>query len=301
MLGQYGVRYPLDIFRSLRATATLRRDRVEQLATERPALDVPTVNEQRAGIKLEYVFDNTLDVALNIKNGSRYKIFFEAVKRFDVNTNEGFNVSFNEGFMSVFGLDARHYQRIDKHSILALRVAGATSFGSEKMLYYLGGVDNWLFPTFSNDIPVPEGGDFAFQTLATPVRGFRMNIRNGNSYAVFNAELRAPIFKYFSKRIKSPFLRNFQVVGFFDMGTAWQGKDPFSTDNPLNTSYYPQDAPNPPVVVKVNYFRDPIVAGYGLGVRTVLFGYFVRVDYAWGIETRKVLAPRLYIALGMDF
>ncbi|MBK8702530.1 MAG: hypothetical protein IPN33_02205 [Saprospiraceae bacterium] len=301
MLGQYGVRYPLDIFRSLRATATLRRDRVEQLATERPALDVPTVNEQRAGIKLEYVFDNTLDVALNIKNGSRYKIFFEAVKRFDVNTNEGFNVSFNEGFMSVFGLDARHYQRIDKHSILALRVAGATSFGSEKMLYYLGGVDNWLFPAFSNDIPVPEGGDFAFQTLATPVRGFRMNIRNGNSFAVFNAELRAPIFKYFSKRIKSPFLRNFQVVGFFDMGTAWQGKDPFSIDNPLNTSYYPQDAPNPPVVVKVNYFRDPIVAGYGFGVRTVLFGYFVRVDYAWGIETRKVLAPRLYIALGMDF
>lgn len=301
VLGQYGVRYPLDIFRSLRATATLRRDRVEQLATERPALEVPSINEQRAGIKLEYVFDNTLDVALNIKNGSRYKIFFEAVKRFDVNTNGGFNVSFNEGFMSVLGLDARHYQRIDKHSILAVRLAGATSFGSEKMLYYLGGVDNWLFPAFSNEIPTPESNDFAFQTLATPMRGFRMNIRNGNSYVVFNAELRAPIFKYFSKRIKSPFLRNFQLVGFFDMGTAWQGKDPFSTDNPLNTSFFPQDAPNPPVIVKVNYFRDPIVAGYGLGARTTLFGYFVRVDYAWGVETRKVLAPRLYIALGMDF
>ena len=53
--------------------------------------------------------------------------------------------------------------------------------------------------------------------------------------------------------------------------------------------------------VLVNFFRDPIVAGYGVGVRSMLFGYFLRVDYAWGIETRQVLDPRLFIALGMDF
>ena len=107
-----------------------------------------------------------------------------------------------------------------------------------------------------------------------------------------------PIFKYFSRRLKSNFLRNFQVVGFFDVGTAWEGLSPYSDDNPLNTTVI---ASGNLVDVKVNYFRDPIVAGYGLGVRSVLFGYFVRLDYAWGIETREVLDPQLYISIGTDF
>ena len=298
VLGQFGVRYPLDIFRSLRATATLRRDRITQLATERPALETPTNNEQRIGVKFEYVFDNTLDVAINIKNGTRYKVFAEFVKRFDLEVFDGFSLSFNEGFMTILGFDARHYQRLDKHSIFAIRAAAATSFGSEKILYYLGGVDNWLFTSFNNEIPTPTEGNFAFQTVATNMRGFQLNIRNGNSYALINSELRVPIFKYFSKRIKSSFIRNFQLVGFFDVGTAWQGLDPFSDENPLNTTVIPN---SDLVSVEVKYFRDPIVAGYGAGIRSTLFGYFIRLDYAWGIETRQIQDPRFYVSLGTDF
>jgi len=33
----------------------------------------------------------------------------------------------------------------------------------------------------------------------------------------------------------------------------------------------------------------------------LLFGYMLRVDYAWGIETRKIQDPQLYFSLGMDF
>jgi hypothetical protein len=88
------------------------------------------------------------------------------------------------------------------------------------------------------------------------------------------------------------------LVGFFDIGTAWSGITPFSEENPLNTS----TEVNPPtVIVNVRYFRDPIVAGYGIGARTLIFGYFVRVDYAWGIETRHVSDPRWYFSFGMDF
>lgn len=299
VLGQAGVRYPLDIFRSLRATGTLRRDRTTQLATDLSTYNVPSVTEERIGLKLEYVFDNTLDVALNLKNGARYKAFAEIVKRFDLDVDNRVSLSFNEGFMTILGFDARHYQRMLKHSVFAVRMAGATSFGSEKILYYLGGVDNWLFTSFNQEIPSPQvGEDFAYQALATNMRGFDLNIRNGNSYLLMNAEARIPIFKYFSKRIRSPFFRNFQVVGFFDLGTAWEGSDPFSTDNPLNTSIVNNGNL---IQVKVNYFRDPVVAGYGLGARAVLFGYLVRVDYAWGIETRRVQDPKLYISLGMDF
>jgi hypothetical protein len=299
LLGQYGVRYPLDIFRSFRATGTLRRDRVTQLATERSTFEVPTTSEERVGLKLEYVFDNTLDVALNIKNGSRYKVYVEGIKKFNVDLANGAEFDFARGAMGIVGFDARHYQRFLKHSVIALRAAGATSFGSERMIYFLGGVDNWLFNTFNNDVPIPAAGsDIAFQALATNMRGFDLNIRNGSSYLLSNIELRMPIFKYFSKRVKSPFFRNFQLVGFFDVGTAWEGRDPFSEENPLNTDVIDN---GPLINVKVNYFRDPVVAGYGGGVRALLFGYFVRLDYAWGIETRIVQDPIFYLSIGTDF
>ncbi len=297
-LAQMQVRYPLDIFRSLRATGTLRFDKNFLLATDQNALNTPTFNEQRMGLKVEYVFDNTLDKAINIKHGTRYKAYVEVLKRFELDLIDNVSFNFGAGFMTVAGFDFRHYQRLDKHSILALRAAGASSFGSEKILYFLGGVDNWLLQKFNNDIPFPDQGEFAYQTLASNLRGFRYNIRNGNNYALANAELRVPIFKYFSKRIRSSFFRNFQLIGFFDVGTAWQGPTPFTDDSPLNTIYIS----NPPTVnVKVNYFRDPVVAGYGVGLRTMLFGYFIRVDYAKGIETRVVQEPRLYLSMGMDF
>ena len=298
LLGQMQVRYPLDIFRSFRLTGTLRFDRTFLLATERAALETPSLNQQRIGLKLEYVFDNTLDVAVNIKNGTRYKISAEIVKKANIDLLDNVTFDFQKGFMTVLGIDARHYQRLDKHSIFAARLAGYTSFGSERILYFLGAVDNWLFQRFNNEVPIPSSDEYAFQTLASNLRGFDYNIRNGNSYVLLNNELRVPIFKYFSKNLKSNFFRNFQVVGFFDVGTAWQGPTPFDEESPLNTLYIS----NPPTVnVKVNYFRDPIVAGYGVGARCLIFGYFIRLDYAWGIETRVVQDPVFYFSLGKDF
>ncbi|MEL6923494.1 MAG: hypothetical protein AAFO94_05550, partial [Bacteroidota bacterium] len=307
LLGQYQLRYPLDIYRSIRGTFTVRNDRDVQLATDasgfgfpggRTPLTQPSENEQRVGFRLEYVFDNTYDVSINIKNGTRYKVYTEFVKRLNVDLIDEFQFNFNQGIMTIIGLDARHYQRILKHSIFATRVAGATSFGSERILYYLGGVDNWLLPRFNENIPQPQSDAFAYQTLAANLRGFRQNIRNGSSYVLANMELRVPFIRYLTKRpIRNSFLRNLQLVGFFDVGTAWTGPNPFSIDNPLNIV----TIENPQVSVRVNYFRDPIVAGYGAGFRTMIFGYFIKVDRAWGIETREVGEGRWYISLGLDF
>lgn len=299
LLGQYEVRYPIDPFFSLRAMAGLRQDKAIALSTNRNTLETPNQAEQRLSLRLTAVYDNTVDVDLNLRTGSRAKLYVEAVKRFEFNTQPNWSLRFNKGFMTVVGLDARHYQPLDRRSILAVRLAAATTFGSERILYYLGGVDNWLFPSFNNSIPVPQNENFAYQTLAANLRGFKQNIRNGSSYALINSELRIPIFKYFSKKpVMGSFWRNFQIIGFFDVGTAWQGSSPYSGDNPLNTIY----VYNPPTVsVKVNYFRDPLVAGYGIGVRAPIFGMYLRLDYGWGIETRVVQDPVLHFALGTDF
>jgi hypothetical protein len=298
VLGQYEIRYPLDLYTSLRATATLRQDRSFELATDDFSLNGKTLTEQRAALRLSAVFDNTIDIDLNIRTGSRGKFWIEAVKGVKINPEQSqFNLK--NGFMTVIGLDARHYQRLDRRSIFATRLAGGTSFGSERILYFLGGVNQSLFPKFNNKIPLPTGDDFAFQTAATSVRGFAFNIRNGNSYAVWNNEIRVPIFKYFSQKpTMGAFWRNFQLIGFFDAGTAWQGKTPYDRQNPINIT----QISNPPTVfVTVNYFRDPLVAGYGFGVRSTLFGFYLRADYGWGIETRRVQKPMLHLAMGVDF
>ena len=135
LLGQAQFSYPLDIFRSIRGIATLRNDKLIQLSTDLQPLNEPTTNQQRASIRLEYVFDNTLDVSLNIKNGTRYKVFGEIVKRFDLSVLDGFNFEVPRGAMGIIGVDARHYQRILKHSVWATRFNATTSFGAEKILY----------------------------------------------------------------------------------------------------------------------------------------------------------------------
>lgn len=300
VIGQYTVRYPFDVYSSVRATGTIRNDRLIELVTERSNLNNPIIDEQRIGLRLEYVYDNTLEIDMNIRNGSRAKAWVEVVKKFDLNLNEpGKGLEFNNGFMTVVGVDARHYVRLDRNSIFAARFTASTSFGSEQILYYLGGVENALFAEFDNNIPVPQDKNFAYQTLAAQLRGFQFNARNGASVALVNTELRVPFMKYLSKRkIKSSFFRNLQVVGFFDVGTAWHGTDPFSDDNPLNTV----NLSNPPTVnVQVKYFRNPIVFGYGAGVRTLLFGYFLKLDYAWGWETGLRQDPMLHFSIGTDF
>ncbi|MFK7947990.1 MAG: hypothetical protein AB8G11_10385 [Saprospiraceae bacterium] len=293
-------KYPLDIFTSIRGTATFRTDTRNFLADNLLTLEQDPLQEQRIGAKAEYVFDNTLDVKMNIKNGTRYKVYSEIQKSFSVrlDNEEGLVTDFQDGWLGVVGLDARHYQPLDKHSILAVRLSGATSFGDEKILYYLGGTDNWLFPRFEGDIPVDPTVGYAYQALATNLRGFNSNIRNGNSFVTANFELRVPVFNYFTRRpIKSSFVRNFQVVGFFDTGTAWVGLSPFNEENPLNTVIIDEGV----YTIKVNYFRNPIVSGYGVGLRTTVFGYFLRLDFARGIETGIVQDRRIHLSLGTDF
>ena len=304
LLAQYGVRYPLDVFTSLRATATVRRDRVQDLPTELAALRTPAMNQARVGARLEYVFDNTLNLATNLRMGTRYKVYADFYKSFNISFSEGGESSgFEPGFLGIFGFDARHYQRLDKRSILAVRLAGATNFGGQKILYYLGGADNSLTRNFNESIPTPQTADFVFQDLANPLRGFDINIRNGGTYLLSNAELRVPAFNYLFRNLRSKLLRDFQLVGFFDIGTAWSGSDPFDEDNPVNITTYPDPSlgQSGPVTIRVRRFRDPIIYGYGFGARTTLFGYFLRLDYAWGVETGLRQQPKLHFSLGYDF
>ncbi|MFZ1824461.1 MAG: hypothetical protein WAU21_02595 [Chitinophagales bacterium] len=292
------LKYPIDISRSIRGSVSYRADKVIFLAGDTFSLNQPNYKEDWLTFKLEYVFDNTFPVMTNILNGTRYKFWFEIHKQFSVNTDQGIDVSFNDGYLGVIGVDFRHYQKIHRSFIWANRIAGGLSFGTQKMIYYLGGVDSWIAPVFNENTQINYEQNYAFQTVGTPVRGYEQNIRNGNAFAVFNSELRFPVFSYLiNKPIKAQIVRNFQVVGFFDAGTAWEGKSPFNQENPYNSVNFGQ----PPLDVDVNFFRDPVVAGFGWGLRTTIFGYFLRLDRARGIEINGLTKGYWYFSLSLDF
>jgi hypothetical protein len=292
----FSMRLPLNQVHALKGTVHYRNDRNVYLATSTQALNEKNQYKNWLGLKMEYIFDNTRYRGLNLYHGTRYKIFGEFYYQLERRKSDLF----------VIGADFRHYQKIHRDLIWANRFAASTSFGHSKLIYYLGSVDNWIYylnkeyrdSPFDKSIPIDYSQNYAFQTIATNMRGFIQNIRNGNSFALINSEIRWPVVRYFANHpIGSSFLSNFQIVGFADMGTAWSGTTPWSGSNAYDT----KEIKNGPITVTVKTNRDPLVYGFGFGLRSQLFGYFVRADWAWGIEN-SVLLPRLfYLSLNMDF
>lgn len=280
---------------ALKGTLSYRYDRQVSLAYDMLSLDDANINRHWASGKLELVYDNIRERTVNIYYGTRFKIFGEYYKQlFEKKTD-----------MFVVGADFRHYTKIHRELIWANRFAASTSFGSSPLVYYLGGVDNWmgyLFGgtnnMFDTSIPVNPNKNYGFQALATNMRGFSQNIRNGNSFAVINSEIRWPVIRYFAGHpLKSDFLNSLQVVAFGDIGTAWTGVTPWSGENAYDTETYE----NGPISVTLDSNRDPIVAGYGFGARARLLGYFIRADWAWGIENKYILPRKFYLSFSLDF
>jgi hypothetical protein len=307
------LKYPLDVLNSFRFIFNFRNDKVVYKAEDSASLLQQSISDNWLGARAEYVFDNCIEVLTNVRYGTRFKVYVETQKEFpaaDEQISSNFSLpapQWNNKIMGIIGFDLRHYIKIYKQIIWANRLSGAGSFGTAKMIYYLGGYDNWItspsFQKFDYNTPIDYNNNYAFQTLETPLRGFLQNARNGDKYLLFNSELRVPIFSaLINNNIKSEIIRNFEIIGFFDAGTAWEGLSPFSNSNPLFNEEIPNTPENPSVVVDLKQNKSPIIMGFGPGFRTSLLGYFIKFDVAWGYDTGIVSPnPRYYLTLGLDF
>lgn len=285
---------PLSPVLALKGTVSYRYDRHVQLSTDMATLNGANMSRHWASLKGEVVYDDTRKRLINIYYGTRFKIFGEYYRELKSGRSD----------MFVLGADFRNYAKIHRELIWANRFAASTSFGPTRLAYFMGGVDNWMgyffnkYPMFDYSVPVNSDVNYGFQALATNMRGFSQNIRNGNSFAVFNSEIRWPVVRYLAGRpLKSNFLNSLQVVGFGDIGTAWTGATPWSGEN----SYDTEIIESGPVRVTLDSNRKPIVAGFGAGARMQLLGYFVRADWAWGIENNYILPRIFYLSFSLDF
>ena len=285
---------PLTPVLAVKGTAGYRNDRYVFLATDMSTLNYENIYQHWGNLKGEAIYDNTRKRAINIYYGTRVKIFGEYHRQLNRAKSD----------MFVLGIDYRKYTRIHRELIWANRFAASTSFGPTKLLYYLGGVDNWMGYLFRNTTmfnyatPVTPNQNYSFQALATNLRGFSQNIRNGNNFVLINSEIRWPVVRYLAGHpLRSNFLNSLQIVGFGDIGSAWSGISPWDGDN----GYDREVITNGPVKVTLDSNRQPIVSGFGVGGRAQVFGYFVRADWAWGIENNYILPRIFYLSFSLDF
>ncbi|GLU51617.1 hypothetical protein Dfri01_10780 [Dyadobacter frigoris] len=257
----------------------------------------PDLKSNYGALRMEYVFDNTRTNGLNMMQGTRFKVRYDTYMGLS-NSNESFNR---------VSLDFRHYQKIHRDLILAVRVAASHSGGKAAKQSVLGGMENWIGnkkdsrTTGVNALDfTKDNRDIFFTDFATNLRGFNLNRLSGTSYMLANAELRIPLIKYLYRgAITSSTLRNFQIVGFGDIGTAWTGKGPFSEKNSLNTEII--GSVEDPFKATVTNYRNPYLMGYGIGARTTVFGIYVKFDYAWGVDNGSTNKAIPYVTLGYDF
>ncbi|HVM88915.1 MAG TPA: hypothetical protein VMT76_12070 [Puia sp.] len=288
------VKYPFDKIRSLRLSFGFRSDKwvIQPIGdvTDLAALAAKDLKKNYGLLRLEYVFDNTIMKATNIWNGLRYKFYMDFSDQLNKPQTSG------EGRkMFNFGFDARHYYPIYRNLIWAVRAAGDFSWGNQKVIYYLGGTDGWLFPKANQGQPAPDNS-YAFQSLAVNLRGFNQNVANGNNAVVINSEFRLPVFStLFNKPINNAFLRNFQLIQFFDLGTAWNGS--------YNKIQRPSETyTGSPVTVLIKAGGiGPFAGGYGFGARSTLLGYFLRCDVGWEMNTFFGGRPVVNVSMGVDF
>ncbi|MDH7461982.1 hypothetical protein QEG73_11865 [Chitinophagaceae bacterium 26-R-25] len=285
------MKYPFNRIKSVRFSFGVRSDKyVYKGMFEDPySILIPDVKQLYGLFHLEYVHDNTIQKTMNILNGLRYKAYVDFNTR--LNKQENINpTGFNIGF------DGRYYKPIFQNFIWAFRAAGDASLGTQKIVYYLGGVDGWLGPKAYSQPRPPDNTEYAFQSLAVNLRGYKQNIWNGNNALVLNSEFRFPVFSTLIKKpINNAFIRNFQVTQFIDLGTAWR-------DDIGNIARPEQIYGQGDLLVKMKAGGvGPFVGGYGFGARSTLLGYFIRMDTGWPMGRFFGGKPIFYFAMGVDF
>jgi len=300
-----GVSYPLNINSRIYAAPFIAKSQYFNLNSDSLILgQVPEQNRldvNYIGGKVEFVYDRSEPMGLYSYTGLKGKVGFQHY--------QGMNNAARS--FSQFYLDLRNYQKIHKNITLASKLYVGSFMGNNPQNYLVGGMDNWLFNEFYNPptnrpepSPVrnPSGNENSNILFAdfVDLRGYDYDEIRGRNVITFTTELRIPVFSYLTRgNITSNFVRNFQLVGFYDIGSAWNDFAPWERVNDQNTEVI--NTEGSPFVVVLNNFNNPWLQSYGAGLRTVLLNYYVKFDVARPIRNYETEDLKFYFTLGYNF
>ncbi len=263
--------YPLDRFNRIDmnlSTIVLEKDEIDNsLAVP---LDIPTKRRFAVTPSIGYVHDDVLWSYFYPKDGTRLNMSIAGSPKFSNNML---------GFLTP-QFDLRHYIRIVGDMNLAMRFSGAASFGPTPQKFFLGGVDGWINRYFSaQTYPLTEPQDFAFYAVGTPLRGFPYNEQIGTKYGLLNLALRFP-FPIYATGIPLALMSEI----FVDAGSAWN-----------NNLYLFQRND------QGGWTTKDLLMSTGIGFRTYLFGFYLKMDIAWTTTIDSWARPQYIFSLGEDF
>ena len=270
-----GASIPLDKFRRFDVNLSLMSTSQANITLPQ----IPATNTTFLYPTLTYTRDVTIPGFLTPKSGTRYAISFSGAPG-------GLS---NVQFGTILG-DFRQYLALDSQGryTFALRGSGAYSFGQSAQMFYASGVSNWINNSFDplNGFPITDANDFVFATPVLPIRGAEINTQQGNYFGLINAEFRFPLF---AALLPGPIplfpLYNLQGTAFVDAGTIRGGEFGVVDD----------------AVDELRFFgRDDVLVGMGFGVRTIMIGYPIRLDWAWPYNG-EFGNSRFYFSIGFDF
>lgn len=195
-------------------------------------------------------------------------------------------------FLTVLG-DARAYVSFGRGLYsFAVRTSGGVSVGPNQQLFYSSGVQNWINRNFdpNNGFPIEDISDFIFATPVLPLRGYDINAQNGSNFGLINAEFRFPLI---AALLPGPIplipLYNIQGSVFFDAGSIWGGRGEDARFNAFTEND------------EGNRVLDDVLVGAGFGLRSILLGYPIRLDFAWPYDGRQFGRRHIYFSIGLDF
>ena len=248
------------------------------------------------GYNLNLLYDDTKKVGMNLEVGSKMRINFKNFDS-DIKKNSFKNIS----------VDFIHHQSILNNIILSTRIFYGNSFGNNPYKYLVGGVNNSLFGKkeekgINDPLYVTNGVNninFLFGEFIN-LRGYNFKKFDGFKALVLNTELRIPVTKaVIGRTIKSNFLNNLQIVGFFDLGSSWNVNSPFSKKNDVNTWYIKE--PGSVFQAEIENSKNPWLASYGFGFRSYIMDYYVKLDIAKPIEDYRVGSTKYHFSIGYSF
>lgn len=246
---ELGFNYPFTYHSAVSATIAYRKGRTVFLATDPYSLPYPALREQWNMNTIALNHNHLRPTVHNnaFYSGFRNKLLLDVMMQIGAK-----NPAFTYGISNQF----EWHQPLHKAVNWVTQLKAGYSAGGEHILYTFGGVDHNVNGKVDSSVLFNQQAPYLFQSLVTPLRGFKQNSLYGNVYGLLNTDVYVQIFDgLFDYKTPYSFMNRLQLGAFADV--AWA-----------------RETWRPDALWQQRH-------SLGFSAKTVLAGYPIRLDLAF--------------------
>jgi hypothetical protein len=258
---------PFNIFNSLKWHIGFRKDEQIFLATDKYSLEFPSISTLGLSTRVEYEINRLRQNILDNKiTGFKFGVFGELHAQPNIKKSSFVHTGFH----------FQNYLPINKSIVFANRIQSAFSYGDgDGIMYTLGGITNPVGAKVDSNVNASSKDNYLYIAYASGLRGYAQNSKVGNGFYLCNTEIRVKMFPNILKfQTNFNAIKKMQLLAFTDIANAW----------------------------KLGLRQENPAIAIGLGLRTVLAGYYFKVDCAYRTTKQaKFSNPMFHFGIGKDW